>query len=194
MLIVASGTKSNQGRIAGRLRLNLVSRWTICTLARTSFTSLITPRLTAYSRFLNPAVWENCTNLQANVFYCVEAVGSISTYPGYVANTSATQAFSPTDCTALPWIHILDNYATTDPMKPLADGTRPDCYRYSLIRFSLVVAASRCLLTIFFPLLFTDTLSSPPPITQGTRPKVVGVLLGLGVFLQQYVTSSSAGA
>lgn len=132
---MASGTKLNQGRTAGRLKLNLASRWTICTLPRTSFTPLIASNLTTNSRFLNPEVYENCTNLQANVYYCVEAVGSISTYPGYGATTSATQAFAPTDCTALPWRHIMDNH-TGDLMKPLAEGTRPDCYQYGRIHCS----------------------------------------------------------
>lgn len=74
-------------------------------------------------------------NLQANVHYCVKAVGSISTYPGYGATTLAIQAFTPTDCTALLWRDIMDNY-TTDLMNPPAEGTRPDCYQYGRIHSS----------------------------------------------------------
>lgn len=84
----------------------------------------------ARSRFLNPEVWENCTNLQANVNYCVEPVGSISTYPGYGATATATDPFIPTSFTPVPWVDIMANYSSANPVIPLANGTRTDCYRY----------------------------------------------------------------
>lgn len=82
------------------------------------------------SIFLNTEVWENCTNLEANVYYCVEPVGSISTYPGYGATTTATSTFVPTNCTSLPYRDILAKYTTTEPFIPFANGTRKDCYAY----------------------------------------------------------------
>lgn len=75
-------------------------------------------------------MWENCTNLEANVYYCVEAVGSISTYPGYGATATATQPFVATSCTSLPWTNLTANYTTSNPVIPLAAGTRKDCYQY----------------------------------------------------------------
>lgn len=63
------------------------------------------------------------------MYYCVEPVGAISTYPGY-GTTTATQTFVPTTCTSLPWVNITANYTTTNPVIPLANGTRTDCYKY----------------------------------------------------------------
>ena len=85
------------------------------------------------SRFLNPEVWENCTNLQANVYYCVQAVGSISTYPGYGATATATQPFIPTNCTSLPWVDIKAYYKSLYPVIPFANDTRTDCYQYGCL-------------------------------------------------------------
>ncbi|KAM0281375.1 hypothetical protein ACHAO9_010746 [Fusarium lateritium] len=39
--------------------------------------------------FLNPHVWENCTNVYKDYNYCVRPVGYISTYPGYLPTTVA---------------------------------------------------------------------------------------------------------
>lgn len=132
---VVNGTKSNQGRTAERSKLNFPSRWTTCMLNRNNFPLLKEAWLTmaptpARSRFLNPEVWENCTNLQANVNYCVEPVGSISTYPGYGATATATDPFIPTSFTPVPWVDIMANYSSANPVIPLANGTRTDCYRY----------------------------------------------------------------
>lgn len=91
-------------------------------------TKLPTP---LHSRFLNPEISWNCANLQPNVYYCVEAVGSLSTYPGYVPK--AKDPFIPTNMTSLPWRNIMDDYKTTNPVIPFADGTRTDCYQYGFL-------------------------------------------------------------
>jgi hypothetical protein len=60
----------------------------------------------------------------------VEAVGYISTYPGYGATTT-TSAFNQTSATALPNVgDILANYTSTQPVIPIANDTRVDCYSY----------------------------------------------------------------
>lgn len=80
--------------------------------------------------FLNPELWDNCTNLEAEYYYCVEAVGAISTYSGY-APTATTSAFNQTACTTLPNIgNPLANFTSNEPSIPLANGTRVDCYSY----------------------------------------------------------------
>ncbi|KAF5874875.1 uncharacterized protein Bfra_003324 [Botrytis fragariae] len=80
--------------------------------------------------FLNPEVWANCTNLWAGSYYCVEPVGYISTYPGY-GQTTTTVPFSQTPTTTMPYIgSLFGNYTTSDPVIPLANGTRIDCYGY----------------------------------------------------------------
>lgn len=86
------------------------------------------------SLFLNTEVWANCTNVQANVYYCVQAVGAITTYPGYGSTTAtATQTFVPTAFTSVPFTNLTENYTTTNPVIPLANGTRKDCYEYESI-------------------------------------------------------------
>ena len=80
--------------------------------------------------FLNPEVWTNCTNLLAEYYYCVEAVGYISTYLGY-GTTTTTSAFNQTSAIALPNVgDILANYTSTQPVIPIANDTRVDCYSY----------------------------------------------------------------
>jgi hypothetical protein len=77
---------------------------------------------------LNPEVWPNCTNLYLNSYYCVEAVGYISTYPGYLT-TSTTSALNQTSATSLPSSNgnPLTNFTTSAQLIPLANGTRFDC-------------------------------------------------------------------
>lgn len=81
--------------------------------------------------FLNPEVWPNCTNLYLNSYYCVEAVGYISTYPGYLT-TSTTSALNQTSATSLPSSNgnPLTNFTTSAQLIPLANGTRFDCANY----------------------------------------------------------------
>lgn len=80
--------------------------------------------------FLNPEVWENCTNLWLDANYCVKPVGYISTYPGY-GGTPTTKPFVQTNATSLPDIgDILANFTETQPIIPLANQTRVDCSSY----------------------------------------------------------------
>jgi len=81
-------------------------------------------------RFLNPEVWANCTNLLADTYYCIEPVGYISTYPGYGGATT-TSPLNQTAATPLPKAgDILANYTNVQPVIPLANKTRLDCYAY----------------------------------------------------------------
>jgi hypothetical protein len=59
--------------------------------------------------FLNPELTETCTNLQKDVYYCVQAVGDITTYSGHAGSTS-------------------DLKNNSIPAIPLAKDTRKDCY------------------------------------------------------------------
>ncbi|RMJ07403.1 hypothetical protein CDV36_012997 [Fusarium kuroshium] len=80
--------------------------------------------------FLNPHVWENCTNVYKDYYYCVRPVGYISTYPGYLPTTS-TKEFVQTPFTPLPLEYDpLVGYVSTNPVIPLANKTREDCSSY----------------------------------------------------------------
>ncbi|KAJ5175399.1 uncharacterized protein N7482_001276 [Penicillium canariense] len=80
--------------------------------------------------FLNPEVFTNCTNLQKDVYYCVEPVGYISTYPGYGGSTTGIPAFTRISMTDVPFptrSYISGGY----PVIPIANGTRTDCMEYA---------------------------------------------------------------
>ncbi|KAK6222736.1 hypothetical protein LQW54_000917 [Pestalotiopsis sp. IQ-011] len=80
--------------------------------------------------FLNPEVWTNCTNLLADYYYCVEAVGYLSTYAGH-GGTTTTSVFNQTAATAVPYVgNLLANCSSSQPTIPYANGTRNDCYSY----------------------------------------------------------------
>ncbi|KAL3421595.1 LysM domain-containing protein [Phlyctema vagabunda] len=82
--------------------------------------------------FLNPEVNTNCTNLLADVSYCVQPVGYISTYPGYGGTTSSSIQPDTTKSVAYtPFSNIYAN-PTGTPI-PLANGTRVDCVSYSYL-------------------------------------------------------------
>ncbi|KAL4733764.1 hypothetical protein BDV11DRAFT_175388 [Aspergillus similis] len=76
--------------------------------------------------FLNPQVWENCTNLMKDYYYCVRPVGYITSYPGYGGSTT-TEPFVQTPSTPVPE-NPLANYSSSQPVIPIADDTRRDCY------------------------------------------------------------------
>ncbi|OAA37699.1 Peptidoglycan-binding lysin domain protein [Cordyceps fumosorosea ARSEF 2679] len=77
-------------------------------------------------------VYENCTNLLAGVYYCVEAVGHVSDYPGYGDLTSRGAPINPICATPLPQNGpLLGNLTNEEPIIPLANGTRKDCYGYT---------------------------------------------------------------
>lgn len=83
----------------------------------------------AYSLFLNPHVWENCTNVYKDYYYCVRPVGYISTYPGYLPPTT-TKEFIQTPTTKLPIKpDPLGDYINTRPVIPVANQTRQDCFQ-----------------------------------------------------------------
>ncbi|RSL71249.1 hypothetical protein CEP51_012088 [Fusarium floridanum] len=79
--------------------------------------------------FLNPMVWENCTNLWLNTSYCVAPVGSISEYPGY-GPEKPTFDFEPVDIVFLPWEDPWEEWRNRQKLVPLATGTRKDCWNY----------------------------------------------------------------
>lgn len=73
----------------------------------------------------------NCTNLWLNYSYCVQLVGEISTYPGYLPGPTATRPpFTAGPSTSIPWY---DPESTQDAdllVIPLANLTRTDCWDY----------------------------------------------------------------
>ncbi|KAJ5175095.1 uncharacterized protein N7482_000972 [Penicillium canariense] len=52
--------------------------------------------------FLNPELFQNCTNLLADTYYCVQPVGYIATYSGYRESSTSTVPFDETSSTSLP--------------------------------------------------------------------------------------------
>ncbi|QGI60004.1 hypothetical protein CEK26_003983 [Fusarium fujikuroi] len=84
--------------------------------------------------FLNPHVWENCTNVYKDYYYCVRPVGYISTYPGYLPTTVADDRWVPVTGTPVPIGRgsPFDNLKP-GPTIPIANGTRQDCNQYFFI-------------------------------------------------------------
>lgn len=82
--------------------------------------------------FLNPEINGNCTNLDLGVAYCVQAVGSISTYSGYSATgptiTLTTAASTPAPTTTSSTAYT--GNVAAESMLPTAAGTIPNCYVY----------------------------------------------------------------
>ncbi|KAJ5334421.1 uncharacterized protein N7506_008204 [Penicillium brevicompactum] len=75
--------------------------------------------------FLNPELTETYTNLQKDVYYCVQAVGDITTYLGH-AGISMTSV--PSSACRPDFAGALKNNSI--PAIPLAKDTRKDCYDY----------------------------------------------------------------
>lgn len=96
--------------------------------------------------FLNPEISTDCTNLWLSYAYCVEAVGAITTYPGYQVTVPATSFARPTTTTTS---------ITIGPptLLPAAPGTRTDCVKsrdyYNLTSFD--VLGQSYLANDFFP-------------------------------------------
>lgn len=84
-------------------------------------------------QFLNPMIWDNCTNLWLNTSYCVAPVGDITSYPGY-PSASPTFTISPQASTPIPFVDpfAVDNSTDSgdDIVIPLAADTRIDCWDY----------------------------------------------------------------
>ncbi|KAJ6094428.1 hypothetical protein N7467_001941 [Penicillium canescens] len=77
--------------------------------------------------FLNPELFQNCTNLLADTYYCVQPVGYIATYSGYGASSTSTVPFDETPSTSLPSQAPHAWPTGSSPVIPLANGTRTDC-------------------------------------------------------------------
>ncbi|KAF2790994.1 carbohydrate-binding module family 18 protein [Melanomma pulvis-pyrius CBS 109.77] len=78
--------------------------------------------------FLNPMIWENCTNLWANTSYCTAPVGHISDYPGY-GDDEPVFTINPDPTTARPYINPFADDEDAVSI-PLANATRTDCWDY----------------------------------------------------------------
>ncbi|KAJ5956101.1 hypothetical protein N7501_010380, partial [Penicillium viridicatum] len=83
--------------------------------------------------FLNPELTETYTNLQKDVYYCMQAVGDITTYSGHARSTS--DRFSKVSITSVPSSASRPDFAgalknNSIPAIPLAKDTRKDCYDY----------------------------------------------------------------
>ncbi|KAJ4214838.1 hypothetical protein NW757_014718 [Fusarium falciforme] len=83
---------------------------------------------------LNPQVWENCTNLWVDYYYCVKPVGTVTTYPGYGGTTvqsTASGSFTQVETREIRnATNPLDRYKSQRGVVPLAKGTRLDCATY----------------------------------------------------------------
>ncbi|KAL7902726.1 carbohydrate-binding module family 50 protein [Trichoderma sp. SZMC 28014] len=83
--------------------------------------------------FLNSGVWQNCTNLELGYYYCVEPVGYISTYPGYLP-TATTTPFNQISATSLPYAgDPWAKFSSKSSVIPIANNTRVDCYSYAYV-------------------------------------------------------------
>ncbi|KAJ5498556.1 hypothetical protein N7453_007607 [Penicillium expansum] len=77
--------------------------------------------------FLNPELFQNCTNLLADTYYCVQLVGYIATYLGYGQSLNSKVPFNETFSTSLPSEPPMVWPTGSSPIIPLANGTRTDC-------------------------------------------------------------------
>ncbi|RGP63960.1 carbohydrate-binding module family 50 [Fusarium sporotrichioides] len=76
--------------------------------------------------FLNPMVYQNCTNLWLWISYCVAPVGDLVNYPGYL-HDEKEWTIEPQETTqVLMW----DMFLGDSPYIPIANGTREDCRQY----------------------------------------------------------------
>jgi hypothetical protein len=80
--------------------------------------------------FLNPMIWENCTNMWANTSYCIAPVGRNSDCPGYGKSEPFFVITPDTSVTtSLPYFNHWDE--DTDAVYiPLANDTRTDRWDY----------------------------------------------------------------
>lgn len=99
--------------------------------------------------FLNPEIDANCTNLLLGVAYCIDPVGTISTYANYSGSVPRTgacaSAFAPSTClidmatfTSVPFLEANATFnagpSTTGPTRtpsPTASGTVAGCAAYA---------------------------------------------------------------
>ncbi|KAG6235034.1 hypothetical protein E4U25_005314 [Claviceps purpurea] len=75
--------------------------------------------------FLNPQIDQSCSNLWANISYCVRPVGNIETYPGYTTTAPATTFTRPASTTS-----FVPSPIEFPPLLPRASGTIDDCFEY----------------------------------------------------------------
>lgn len=82
--------------------------------------------------FLNPHINSECTNLWLATSYCVQAVGSITTYSGYPTTTNFITLSSTSFQTATPTSTEPFTVPTHEPEAPLprASGTIEGCFEY----------------------------------------------------------------
>lgn len=80
--------------------------------------------------FLNPEINVNCTNLDLGVAYCVQAVGSISTYSGYPTTSPIYTLTSLSYATTTSNFSTVTNIATPIVTLPAAPGTVSGCVDY----------------------------------------------------------------
>jgi LysM domain-containing protein len=83
--------------------------------------------------FLNPQINSDCTNLWLNTAYCVQAVGTITTYPGYPTTTITDRPYTLTSETFITetWATVPSPTPTADPpVFTTAPGTWTNCSYY----------------------------------------------------------------
>lgn len=81
--------------------------------------------------FLNPEINANCTNLLLGLAYCVQAVGTISTYSGYPTTSQYITLTSTSYSTAASTALVLPGRLTTSTTQyPTASGVVASCSVY----------------------------------------------------------------
>lgn len=87
---------------------------------------------------MNPQVDTACSNLWLGYYYCIQPVGTITTYPGYGGVTTTVETSTITwvtpSMTTLLSNSSSTNYTSDYPVIPLADDTRVDCETYEQAR------------------------------------------------------------
>ncbi|KAL3479631.1 hypothetical protein BJX99DRAFT_244778 [Aspergillus californicus] len=121
--------------------------------------------------FLNVQVWQNCTNLMKDYYYCVRPVGYITTYPGY-GGSATTEPFVQTPSTPVPENPLAD-YSSSQPVIPIANDTRRDSDCWSLAG---IVDISGEELILWNPSLGENSTSIGPPSTITTNSITLTVI------------------
>jgi hypothetical protein len=86
--------------------------------------------------FLNPFIDANCSNLLLDTAYCIQAVGTITTYPGYpttpAGNITQPYTLPPETFTTETWVTVTPTVDTIPPptARALAPGTWSNCSQY----------------------------------------------------------------
>lgn len=140
--------------------------------------------------FLNPEIDADCTNLDLGISYCVEAVGSISTYSGYsMAGPTITLMSSTISISTSTSSTSYVGSVTSESALPTASGTIANCavYRNYIAPTNTTATVNDCQYVAYAWGVSTSDLNNWNPSLVGAN---CTLLPGLSYCVQQTVSAS----